>query len=247
MELESEGAGTADAGAPPAAPEAPTASAAPDAGADPFESGAESFPRAYVEKLRQEAADRRTAAKPYEEAFSAYGQEERAVWLQIAKLTVEDPAAAKEVMDSLFSSMLADEAPEEPTSEDDRPLTRKELEQWSKDQEAAKQEAAAVSAVEKEAEALGYKQGDWNYFALLKRAMSDHGGDLAAAHAAFEADKQKVIDEYVAGKQESGAKWPAGMPGGAAPADATGGAPRTFDQAKASAVARMRAAGIGKP
>jgi hypothetical protein len=225
-----------EAGAPPAAPEAPAA--------DPFDSGAESFPRAYVEQLRKEAADRRTAVKPYDDAFSAYGPEERDVWLKIAKLTVDDPAAAKEVMDTLFSSMLEEAEPEAPTAEDDRPLTRKELEQWSKDQEAAKQEAAAVSAVEKEAESLGYKSGDWNYYALMKRALSDHNGDLKAAHAAFEADKQKVIDEYIAGKTASGEKWPAGMPGGAAPADATGGAPKTFEQAKASAKARMLAAGI---
>jgi hypothetical protein len=245
MELEGEGAGT-PAAAPIPAETAPasTPSAPATPAADPFDSGAESFPRSYVEKLRQEAADRRTAVKPYEEAFSAYGAEERDVWLQIAKLTAEDPATAKGIMEDLFKSMLDEPEPEIPSAEDDKPLTRKEMQDFLAAQESAKQEAAAVSAVEKEAESLGYKQGDWNYFALLKRAMTDHNGDLQEAHKAFEADKQKIIDEYVSGKQASGDKFAPGMAGGSAPADPSGGAPKTFEQAKASAKARMLAAGI---
>lgn len=240
----------------PAAPAAPAAPVTPEAPAapppapaapetDPFDSpDTTTFERPYVEKLRKEAADRRTAHKPFEDAFSPYSEEERTVWLNLAKITAQDPKQGKAIMDELFAAMLEDEGPpaEVPHEGEDRPLTKKELEAWTADRERSQAEAAAVKQVETEAVSLGYKPGDHRYVALMRRALDEFDGDIGKAHSAFEADKQAVIDAFVAEQAAAGQRFPvAPGSGGTPPADPTGGQPKTFAEAKASTKARLAA------
>jgi hypothetical protein len=256
MEGDGAAAPAADgAGAPPADP--PAAPPAADGGeSDPFDNpAADSFPRAYVEKLRQEAAERRTALKKYEDTFSPYSEPERDVWNQLISITAQDPAKGAEMMLDLHHRLMgtgdyADEGPD-PTAtlgdgksklddDLDKPMTKKELEEYLQEQARKADEETRVKAVTDEAVSLGYKPGTHQYVALLRRALDDHNGDLKAAHAAFEADKQKVIDEFIAQQAALGNSYPKlSGAGGAPPADPTGGAPKDFKAAKASLQARL--------
>jgi hypothetical protein len=197
--------------------EAPvTGSAAPDAPADvdPFDADptADSFPRSYVERLRQEAAARRTEAQAFKEAFEGYSDDDRTVLLDLAKTLRTDPASAAEWMRAQAEALLAgDEAAgagdgEGDDLDPDAPMTPAQLEKYLTDREAKKAAEAAeterVDAIVKEAEALGFseKANRREYLALLDIATHDTGGDLAKAAEQLKAERQKVIDDFLAAK-----------------------------------------------
>lgn len=245
----------AGAGAPPAdPPAAPPADSGGDT--DPFDDPAhDKFDRPYVEKLRREAAERRTALKQYEDTFSPYSDPERDVWKQLIAATAQDPSKGAEMMLDLHHRLLgtgdyAEEGPDPSATpgdgkskldEDlDRPLTKREMEAYLEDRARKSTEDQAVKAVTDEAVALGYTPKTHQYVALLRRALDDHSGDIKAAHAAFEADKQKVIDTFIAEQTAAGNAFPK-LTGalGAAPADPTGGPPKDFTSARASLKERL--------
>src|SRR5688572_11490693 len=100
--------------------------------ADPFDSGSDTFDRAYVEKLRQESANYRTKAKPYEETFGTYSDEDREIWFEAARRFAADPRDGGEYLKQIADAVLAEyqeqaDADNEPITDDnDRPLTRAE-------------------------------------------------------------------------------------------------------------------------
>lgn len=218
---------------------------------DPFDNTeVQSFDRAYVEKLRREAADRRTAVKTYEDAFSAYTPDQREGWLALAsKLAADDPdsqAEAAQIMLEVAQSILGPgsitETIETPSGEPDlgenQFLTAEQLEAKLAERERKAAIDAEVVKVQQEVTELGYKEGTADYQDLMWRAVNQHGHDLKAAHEARQADRQAVIDAYLADVEaNSGVTVPrAGQPG-------LQSSPITdFKSARASVEARIAAA-----
>lgn len=210
-------AGTDPAPATEAAPVDPAPPADPPAAddVDLFEADptADSFPRAYVERLRSEAAARRTEAKAFAEAFEGYSDEDRGTLLDLARTLRTDPASAAEWMRSQAEALLAGADPagagdEEPEAEvdPDAPLTAAQLERYLADREARREreaaEAKALDDIVSEAKGLGFDPATnrREYLALLDVANNETAGDLAKAAEVLRAERQKVIDDYLAAK-----------------------------------------------
>ena len=228
----------------PAAPAAPVAPAAPTAPAgDPFDDTAiTQFDRSYVEKLRKEAADHRTAAKPYKEVFDAYDDNDREIWFDLARTMAADPAAGAKKMLDLAQSLMDSGDVEgankviEQVEGEPKFLTKEELDAEFASREKAAKIDAETKAVIAEASELGYSENTAEYDDLMNRAIKYHNFDLKAAHAAREAAHQKVIDDFVASK--GGPRVVVGS--GNAPDLTT--APKTMAEAAAATRARLKAA-----
>lgn len=168
--------------------------------------------QSHVRELRAEAAERRTALKPYAEAFDGYDDADREVLLEVARTLKSDPKAAGEWMRSQAELLLAEQAAEVEagTRDPDEPMTRAELEAFLAEREtkaaAEREQKAHVDAIVTEAKALGYdpESDRRGYARLLDVAMHETGGDLQKAHDAIKAERQKVIDEYLAAKATAG-------------------------------------------
>lgn len=178
----------------------------------------QSFDRPYVEKIRKEAADRRTAMKPYEEAFGGYNAEEQAVWFDLAKQLANDPKAAAARFQEIATGILGADEPAavEPPEGADKPLTQAELDAKLKERDDANQLREITAKIESDAAGLGYKKEDaegWRD--LMVTAQYVTNGDLHAAHAHLVAKKQGWIDGYLKEKETGGVKLPTngGTPG----------------------------------
>ncbi len=213
----------------------------------------ETFSREYVEELRRENAERRTALKEYEEAYSAYSPQEKSALLDIARQLADpstQPAVAKRlqaIADGILKGS-ADGKPTRPTGEEDpdqRPMTRAE---WKAEQARLNEEqkqAQAIREIEDEARSLGIEPGSLEYAELLYIAQDPEvAGVLSKAHEKLEAHyaaKAKARAEALAAKGE---RWP-GVPGlntgGTGAADAEGGPPKTWGDARKGAIAYLRA------
>ena len=89
------------------------ATQAPPATPEPTDGGGEdTFPRSYVEELRQEAADYRTRAKNYEQAFSGMTEQEQRTFLNLAQDITQDPAAALETLRKVQENLAQQYEPE---------------------------------------------------------------------------------------------------------------------------------------
>ena len=196
----------------------------PAAETDPFDEGADTFGRDYVEKLRQENARRRTALQPYEETFSNLEQDERDYLLGINKALVHDPVTALPELEKLANQIraaypddfaeepapvpaTAEPAPE-PSADDDKPLTRAELAQLLEERErqALEQQQRAAQDAEidnlfVEAQQLSeeYTEGSLASQELFYLAGTDPeiNGDLAKAHAKRMEQRKALQDAAV--------------------------------------------------
>lgn len=159
------------------------------------------FDRAYVQKLRQEAAGYRTKARQYD-TLESYDEADRKVWLQMAELYKSDPVAAAEYMEAIAKGVRGAAAPvtPEPQPGDDAPLTRADIQALLAERDNAAAVAAQKAQIEHEATELGYKVGSRQYKYLIQTAMDDTSGDLKAAHEAIEAEYQARIDQFVGQK-----------------------------------------------
>ncbi len=219
--------------APPATPEAP---AAPET--DLFEDEkVSSFDRAYVSKLREEAAARRKEASRFKEIYGDYPEEAQQVWFDLATTWKTDPQAAAKMMEEIVASVKAGEEPPAPVADPAAPggaLTPEAVQEMIAKSQADFQKEQALQAQTKalisEAEGLGYKMGTPDYRDLFNRAQFDHGGDLKAAHTAREAYKQAVIDGFVKAKGATAGPQPINQ--GAAPGTRT--VPKTWAEAAAA-------------
>jgi hypothetical protein len=217
------------AGAPPAAPEAPAAPAAPAAPEAPVDlDGAlegDKFDRAYVERLRKEAASYRSKAKTYGDVFDQYEEADREAFLSLAKTLREDPKSAAQEMAAAAEAILKQYETGQPqgVDADGEPqyLTMADYQRLQEEQAVA----AEMKNIEVEARELGYTidQKDVDYRLLLITAQNETGGDIAAAHAKIEARNQAIVDKYLAAKAadaEGSPRVPAGdaqIPGTAQP------------------------------
>jgi hypothetical protein len=205
---------------------------------DPFESGADTFDRTYVEKLRNEAAARRTKQreleeqwKPWQEALDGYDPDDKAAVLNLAKSLREDPDAAAAMMRrylGLDEHEAGDGDPEvttEAAQQAQKYLTAADFDRLLQEREAKAQQEAQVKAINDEAKGLGYKPDaergtpeHRKFVELVYVANHTTGGDLAKAHEALEAETQAIIDRFVASREAAanGAPTPP-QAGGAAP------------------------------
>ena len=164
--------------------------------ADPFETGADTFDRSYVEKLRQESASYRTKAKPYEETFGSYSDEDREVWFEAARRFAADPRDGGEYLKQIADAVLAEyqeqqAADDEPITDDnDRPLTRAEYQALREAEKAQAEQDAEVARIEKRAADLGYDTASEEYTYLLTVASRLPDGDLEKAHAKIQAAEE---------------------------------------------------------
>lgn len=233
-------------GAPAApAPAAPAPAVTPAApAADPFDDATvQTFDRSYVEKLRREAAEHRTAAKPYKEVFDAYDDADKEIWFDLAKSMAADPKVGAQKMLELAQGLLeagntegANQVLDGIEGEPEY-LTAAQLEaEFAKREKQAKLDAE-VQNINSEAKELGYKENTPAWRDLMSRALHDHNYDLKAAHAAREAEKQAVIDSFVASKGQGPV-----VPAAAGAAPATGTVPKTMEEAREATRARLKAA-----
>jgi hypothetical protein len=244
--------------AEPAAPEAPAAPAAPAPvevvepeapaapAADPFEDdGVQQFDRAYVQKLREEAASHRTKAKTYTDAFEPFDEPSREVLLDLARTIAADPVAGAARMKELAALLEGEpETPAVPDPDADRPLTRADLDKIQKERDDKAAEEKVQNGIRQEVVDLGYTLDSRDHYNLLWEASHNHKGDLTAAHKALEAEKQAVIDKYLADKRGTAAGTPLAGSEGTPPANSE--PITTFEQARASVEAKAKAAGFGQ-
>lgn len=196
----------------PAAEEAPQSDPAPQATEPEVDletlPEGDKFDRAYVEKLRRESANYRDRAKKYNDAFDGYEDEAVQEWLSLATSLRNDPRSAAQRFAELaeaINQQYADEAvsDEPPVSDnemfsEDRPLTRAEVEKLLADRDREADMQRRVAQIHADAQSLGYQKGTQDYDRLLWEAGRLPSGSIQDAHAKLQAERQAVIDGYLA-------------------------------------------------
>lgn len=222
--------------------------AAPEA--DPFDNAeVQSFDRAYVEKLRNEAAEKRVALKTFNEAFDGYNDAERDFFMDVIRGLKDEggrDAAARRALE-VFKSLVEPETDPSPLSggdpeedEEDRPLTIKEWKALQEKQQAEAAETEAVEAVKREAGELGYTVGTREYRRLMDVAVHETKGDLKKAHEVLEAERNTFIEEYLSKKKEA-AEQTLSSPGGAGTPPSQERKSLTLEDARKAMLARLQA------
>ncbi len=234
---------------------APTGAETPPAppAADPFDDAkVETFDRKYVEGLRKEAAGHRTKHTPYEEAFGDYSEEDRAVFLDLAKTFAADPVKGTERFEQLAAGLrkqypgektpTANELKAEAGVEGDpaeKPMTKAEVKAFLAEERAAEDQQAAVKAITAEVAAV-YPADTSEHRETLWLAANKTGGDIKAALAMQAEKEQAIVDRFLTGKKQQA--------GGAHPVTGQGDpsgdskTPKTWKEARAASMARIAAA-----
>lgn len=208
---------------------------------DPYDnSEVTSFDRAYVQKLRDEAAGRRTALKPYEDAFGGYEADDQKVWFDLAQLMKTDPAAAAAEFIRLGEGVKSQLNPPtvEAQAETEQPLTRADLERLLGEREQQATLQKETESILAKVTAAGFAAGTPEHREVLYLAAHETGGDLDAALKLQKDRERAVVDRYLTGK--SGQRTPQVVTNQGGPAG-TGTPVRTFADARAAAEARIAA------
>lgn len=225
-------------------------SAAPveDSSPDPFESGADTFDRAYVERLRKENATYRTRAKEYEDYakhFEPYGEEDRAVWTEAMRLFNEDPQQGADYLERIAQAVKAgftqEQAEAIAADGSDEPLTRADLDRIFAEREAKAAEDAAIARIEKQAVELGYDPASEEYAYLLHVASRLPDGDLNKAHAKIQAAEEARFEARLAKMQAEAEDSPVAPSAGAGAAPSGERQLKTWADADAAFRARLEA------
>ena len=185
---------------------------APEPAAEPAAEGegevADTFPRSYVEELRQEAAEYRTRAKTFEQAFDGMTEQERRAFLNLAQDLTADPQRALETLDTVASNLRNQYDPSKEVTSDGRPLSPEEIERLVEERFQQRDQAAAqqqrVQQVFEEAQKIhpNYKPGSDSLVQLLHVAQTDPaaGGTLQGAHAVLMAKLEELrewaVEDY---------------------------------------------------
>lgn len=225
----------APAAAPASAPEpaaaAPTSSPAE---ADPFDGDLpddQVFSRGYVEKLRKQGQTYREQAQThaeqlaeYEAVYGQYEPEDRQAWFEMASRWAANPADGAEMMQRIAEQVLNEgKTPEEATEHviaEDRVAAEAEaagvamtpeqiqalVDERFAAQQAEKMQQEAIDGVFAEIKAAGFDPHTRDGHSILWTANNETAGDIAKAIEIVKADKQKIIDEYVAAKSTPSAR-----------------------------------------
>lgn len=181
---------------------------------DPFDDAkVESFDRKYVESLRQEAADRRTRHQPYEQAFNAWTEDDRSVWLESVALAAQDPVKGAERLREIAESLSPSQARElglEPSKgqgevkdldPDSKYLTNDQLDERLKRERLEQETATQLTLIKAQAKDMGYEDGSEEYWRLMWVANNVTKGDLSAADKHMKDERQKIVDDFIAEKR----------------------------------------------
>jgi hypothetical protein len=221
-------AGAPAAEAPPATGEPPAAATESEAGAQAHGFASLDDAVAEVRKVREEAANRRVALKPYEEAFSGFDDESRGVYLELAKqIASGDPElqkAAAARFREIAERIDGSEVSTKPTGEPDpkqKPLT---IAEWESLQAQAQQEAeiqAGIKQIESDAAAAGIDLYNSPTGAAYLWALQqpDVAGDHEKALELVEKERQAAVDAYAKKVAEGAEKWPSVAPSAAVAGD----------------------------
>lgn len=167
--------------------------------ADPFDDETkDTFPRSYVENIRKEAAAHREKAKGYDDAFSGLHDDDASWLLETTKLLKDDPKAAAERF-AQAAKALGVEIPEIQEPDDDKPLTKADIDRLFAEKEAERQKEQAAERARTEVHStlktLGYEDPSSSDAAFVQfLALRDPNHDIEAAHQTF----AKMIDDRVA-------------------------------------------------
>lgn len=252
----------AEAAAVPKAPEPP----APDPEIEEIPEG-DTFDRAYVERLRGEAAKHRTAKQDMLRHFDGYSEAERTRFLELAAKLQSSPEEALEEFRGVTNRLAAqlgkepfmNEAPTPdpiPVSEPEpvdasSALTANDVERLVTERLEAERNAAAQEAEIKstfaEAEALDDSYKDPTVKSYLFAVAQHNNTNLAGAHEIIQAQRQAAEDEaverYRQSLREGGTPGhPPRLPSGD-PTTGTKnqGPPKTLEEARARAEERFNA------
>jgi hypothetical protein len=201
-----------------ATPSVPPAPAADPLGDPPADQAV--FDRGYVESLRREAQRFRAEAQPYNEVFGVYDEQDRQVWMDLARTWATDPNQAAQIMQQIANGVLG--GAEEPSPQgmpaDDTPesdpeeLTPERVQQLIDAQftarEAQQAEARAVQEVYSELHAAGFDENTAEGFMVLWNANHSTNGDIAQAVKMTNDYKQSIIDGYVQGRSSGSVPMP---------------------------------------
>ncbi len=226
-------------------PEGPAPEAPPEPVVAPSDAP-ETFPRAYVEQLRDENAKWRTQLRGYEQAFDGLDDTEKSAWLEYVQLTKAANGGDEDAIATLQEAGLwAVETTPAPT---DAPLTRDDIARLAReeatrivaqDRESFTQQQA-IADVRTTAQGLGYAPESPDYVLLLKFANDMDSPDLAKADQMVKEWKQAEWDRFVAEKAGQAAGSPRlGSGNGVPPSPVR--TPKTWAEARDSLHARLEA------
>lgn len=173
----------------------------------------ETFPREYVEELRREAAQYRTRARDYDQAFEGYDDESREALLQYVQLSYRanngDADAARQ-LEEMFGGDDDDalSSPADPSSltpePDYRQIAREEAQALLDAREAERAQQEGIDAVRRAGEELGYEFGTEDYILFVRGAheavTAGNDDPIAAGDAAVKAYHQAVVERFLAEK-----------------------------------------------
>ncbi len=203
----------------------------------------ETFDRAYVEQLRDEAARYRTRGRDYEQVFEGYDEETRAGWLELismAKAAEDNPEIQQQLAQMLgFELQPSDVQAMEETIQEDRPLTREEMMQIARDEarslyaeeQSARDEQNAIRDIQNNAKALGYDQESPDYVLLLKFANDMDVPDLEAADAKVKEYHHAKYEEFIQRKTSEASQSPV-APSGNGVSPSIVQTPKTWEAAR---------------
>ena len=227
--------------------------------------GQDEFPREYVEKLRGENAKWRTRTRNIESSFDGYSPREQEKFLALASTLQNDPEAALEEFEAVTNRIRTQLGKESPVSEvnpdpvvEPDPtsaepvvpvLTTDDIERLVGERlEADRQEQAKADDIQKtfaEAEDLDPSYKDYAAKAHLFAVAQQNKINLKEAHEIIVTGLEEVIDSAVEARLDDLAKgrvYPPRLPVGEAGNTQAKGPPKTLEEAKKAADARMDAA-----
>lgn len=187
----------------------------------------------YVQGLREEAKAKRLEAEHYKTAFDGFDTDTADAFLEAVKLIRQNPAEAHDVFKGLVDELAvaagitkkeAKELVTEAVAQGTAPvadiaadvITPEKLEEYLSQREAKKQEDAVTTKAKEEIDTkiadLGYKPGTKQFNDLLYYATTETEGTpvekLDAAHTKIAAERQAVIDEFLAAQNSQNAGFP---------------------------------------
>lgn len=228
---------------------------------EPLPEGQQQFDREYVEKLRHENGRYRQRARDIESHFEGYSPEERSRYLELAGQLHSNPEAALEEFEGVTARLrkqLGKETPVEPeptTPTDpaptqDGPATQADIDRIVSErleaERAKADEDARIQSTIAEADELGFTSPEQKaqLFAKAQSMNDGRGAPLSEAAAALSGDFDSAVEAAVEARLAelaSGRSHPPRLPSGD-PANAQDqGPPKTLDEAKARAAARLDA------
>lgn len=187
--------------------------------------------RGWAEKIKKEGQTYRERAQEYEAKLAEYEQvygqyeaEDRQAWFEMANRWAEDPRSGAEMMQRIADAVLnegktPEEATEQVIAEDQIAaeadaagvaMTPEQIQALVDErfaaQKAEEAQEAAIQGVFAEITAAGFDPQSRDGHSILWTANNETQGDIAKAIEIVKADKQKIIDEYVASKSAPSAR-----------------------------------------